>query len=236
VALPAYAWSWTLSDAAGGDGDGLVEVGETIDLNVDVLNVGQGQGGLARFLLKREAATGRAVAISKGDLSFPMLAPGGRASGTLSFKVAEVPADGTLALELRAWEDERFDYASVWQAGFVETRDQVEQISLRVGERPAAAHRQPPQITLSGALEAVVSGPTITISGTATDDQGLRDVIVYAGDQKIAYEGGGASMTSLPFSATTELEPGKTLLVVVARDMNGLTSTRAVDLYRPPQP
>jgi carboxyl-terminal processing protease len=234
LALPSYAWSWTMSDAAGGDGDGLVEVGETIDLNLDVLNTGEGAGGVARFLLKRDVATGRAVSLASGDLSFPSLAPGARASGTLRFKVAEAPADGALALELRGWEDERFDYASVWQAGFVETRDQVEKIVLRVGERPAAAHHEPPKVSFTRTPELVVSGSTVTLSGAVTDDKGLRDVIVYAGDQKIAYESGGSgSLSSVPFSATAEIEEGNTLLVVVARDKDGLSTTRAFDVYRP---
>ena len=55
LALPSYAWSWTMSDVAGGDGDGLIEVGETIDLNLDVLNTGEGAGGLARFMLETDA-------------------------------------------------------------------------------------------------------------------------------------------------------------------------------------
>jgi carboxyl-terminal processing protease len=235
AALPAYSWSWSMSDAAGGDGDGAVEVGETIDLNVDVLNVGEGAGGLARFLLKRDVSTGRAVSIVSGDLSFPLLAPGGRASGTLRFKVAEAPADGQLALELRAWEDERFDYGSVWRAGFVETRDQVDKIGLKLGERPAAGFREPPRISLSRIPDPVVTGPSVTLSGVVTDDRGLRDVIVYAGERKIAYEGTtGTPLTSIPFTATTDVDDGNTLLVVVARDADGLTRTVAVDVYRAP--
>ena len=81
----------------------------------------------------------------------------------------------------------------------------------------------------------------VTISGVATDDKGLRDVIVYLGEQKLAYAGGGARgaggqvtpLKSVPFSATTELKEGRNIIVVYVRDSDGLLTTRAVSVFRP---
>ena len=80
---------------------------------------------------------------------------------------------------------------------------------------------------------ATTAEPTVTISGVATDDTAVRDVIVYLGDEKIAYAGGGDALhpvTSVPFSATARLTAGSNLLVVLVRDADGLTSTRAIDV------
>lgn len=234
--LPRYAWSYTFSDERGGDGDGVVEIGETIDVNVDVLNVGKGVGGVARFELKKDGMMGRAVEIEKGSLNLPRLEPGARGSGTLSFIVHRAPDEALpIGLELRARDDERYDYASVFKAEFYSYFAQTEKLSIPVGSVPAAGKREPPSIALSRTPGISTTDPEVTVSGVATDDAGVRDVIVYHGSQKIAYAGGGGGtpLTSVPFTATAKLEPGNNLIVVLVRDTNGLTATQAVDVFLP---
>ena len=237
IDLPRYAWSWTFSDAAGGDGDGAVEVGETIDMNVDVMNVGAGAGGVARFELKRDATMGKAIEIKGGSFSLPRLAAGARAAGKLSFLVTRPPDEGLpIGLELRVRDAERYDYASIIKGEFYTYYTQTEAFTFPVGGVAPAGKREPPGITLSRSPGLTSDGAEVTLSGLATDDVGVRDVIVYHGTQKIAYAGGGAGtpLASVPFTATATLEPGNNLIVVLVRDTNGLTSTRALDVYRPP--
>ena len=234
--LPRYTWTYTFSDAAGGDGDGAVEIGETIDVNVDVMNVGAGVGGLARFELKKDGMMGKAVELQTGSFGLPRLAPGARATGTLSFKVARAPTeDLPVSLELRVRDAERYDYASIIKAEFYNYYSQTEKITFPVGGLPAAGRREPPAITLSRTPGTRSEDIEVTVSGVATDDTGVRDVIVYHGSQKIAYAGGGASapLTSVPFTATARLEEGNNLIVVLVRDENGLTATHAVDVFKP---
>ncbi|MDP2309481.1 MAG: S41 family peptidase [Pseudomonadota bacterium] len=237
IDLPRYAWSWTFSDVAGGDGDGTVEVGETIDMNVDVLNVGTGIGGVAHFELKKDASMGKAVELRGGSFKLPRLAPGARASGKLSFLVTRAPSeDAPVGLELRVRDAERYDYASIIKGEFYNYYTQTEELTIPLGSVPAAGRREPPSITVSRAPGLTIEQGEVTISGVATDDVGVHDVIVYHGAQKIAYAGGGegTGLASVPFTATATLEPGNNLIVVLVRDSNGLTSTRAIDVYRPP--
>ncbi|MES2640175.1 MAG: S41 family peptidase [Myxococcota bacterium] len=237
IDLPRYAWSWTFSDTAGGDGDGTVEVGETIDMNVDVLNLGPGTGGVATFELKKDVAMGKAVELRGGNFKLPRLAPGARATGKLSFLVTKAPSDNApIGLELRVRDAERYDYASIIKGEFYNYYTQTETFSVPLGSVPPAGKREPPNITLSRAPGLTNPQGEVTISGVATDDIGVHDVIVYHGAQKIAYAGGGegTGLASVPFTATATLEPGNNLIVVLVRDSNGLTSTRAVDVYRPP--
>ncbi len=234
--LPRYSWSYTFSDAEGGDGDGTVEVGERIDVSVDVLNVGSGVGGVARFELKKDPMMGKAVELDGGSFSVPRLAPGARASGKLGFKVTRPPAEGEpVALELRVRDAERYDYASVIKGEFYDYYSQTEKITVPLGGVPAAARREPPAISLSRTPGTQTGEPEVVVSGVATDDTGVRDVIVYHGSQKIAYAGGGsgAPLTSVPFTATARLEDGNNLIVVLVRDTSGLTTTHAVDVFRP---
>lgn len=237
-ALPRYAWSWTFDDAAGGDGDGTLDVGETVTLKVDVLNVGEGRGGRVEFTLKKGEGLGQAVELVSDRATFGVdgLDPGGRASGELSFKVAASPAGDVVPMVLRVADARLYDYAAIVKAGFFDYYTQEEDIRAQVGAVLPAARREPPavQITRGPGLEA--TDPVVTLSGVATDDVGVRDVIVYHGDRKIAYAGGGdgTPLKSVPFSASAELQEGNNLLVVLVRDVNGLTTTRSVDVYRPP--
>ncbi len=236
-ALPRYAWAWTASDTEGGDGDGAVEIGETITLNLDVTNVGAGPGGVARFELKRTAQTGKAVELRAGAFSIPALAPGAHATETLSFQVMRAPDAGApIGLELRARDGERFDYASIIKGEFYAYFNQTDTLSIPLGSVPPPGKREPPSIVLSRAPGATSATATITISGVAKDETGIRDVVVYHGNQKIAYAGGGeaSSLTSVPFTASTTLDPGNNLLVVLVRDSTGLTATQAVDVYLAP--
>lgn len=239
VALPRYAWSWRVDDAAGGDGDGLIEVGETIAIKVDVMNVGEGTGGKAEFDLKKAVGVGKAVELVAGKGSFEVaaLAPGGRADGEFQLRIVAEPTAAEIPLELRVHDGELYDYASIVKAGFYSYYTQEEKLTLPLGQVPPAARREPPAITLSRQPGLTSSDGQITVSGVATDDVGVRDVIVYHSGKKIAYAGGGAGDTplrSVPFTATTALEEGNNLLVVLVRDVNGLTTTRSIDVYRPP--
>lgn len=237
-ALPRYAWTYAFDDKTGGDGDGVVEVGETIHLKVDVMNVGEGDGVNAAFTLKKGEGVGRTVELVAGQASFevPNLAVGARASGDLAFRVVTAPEDGALPMVFRATETKRYDYASIVKGGFSSYYTQEETFPLAIGAVAPAGRREPPSIQLTRAPELTTGDHQVTVSGVATDDSGIRDVIVYAGARKVAYAGGGDGnpLKSVPFSATTDLEDGNNLLVVLVRDVNGLTTTRSVNVYHPP--
>ncbi len=237
-AFPRYAWTYAFDDKVGGDGDGLVEVGETVHLKVDVTNVGEGAGVMGSFTLKKGEGLGKAVELVADQASFelPNLAVGGKASGDMAFRVVSAPADGKIPMVFRVNETKRYDYASIVKGGFASFFTQEESFPLQVGGPVSTGYREPPAIQLTRVPDGISGEVQATVSGVATDDSGVRDVIIYHGTRKVAYAGGGdgTPLKSVPFSASTELEEGNNLLVVLVRDLSGLTSTRAVTVYRPP--
>jgi hypothetical protein len=75
------------------------------------------------------------------------------------------------------------------------------------------------------------------VSGVATDERGVRDLIVYNGRQKLTFAGGGTEAQpapTLPFSATAELSPGNNMLVIAVRDHDGLVTTTSIDVLQTP--
>jgi hypothetical protein len=235
--LPSYGWTWTLDDRAGGDGDGLVEVGETIHLRYALTNVGQGPGGDVTFSLRKLPGMGKAVELKEARFEAKGLAAGASHEGALSFRVAAAPPESTMGFELSVRDNERYDYAAIARAGLYAYSVATETLNFTVGQGVEPVRRSPPRIEVTRAPGTVAGEPTVTISGVATDDTGIRDVIVYQGGRKLVYVGGGGSATplsSVPFTATAELAEGNNVLVVTTRDVDGFTATRSFDVLRRP--
>ena len=233
--LPSYAWSWALSDTEGGDGDGIPEIGETVALVLDVRNTGKGPGGEVTFNLRKASPMGKSVELKEARFAHKALAPGQSTTGKLSFRVVAEPPEPKLEFEISVRDNERYDYGAVSRAGFYEHYVTTEVIALEVGKAPTPEPVTPPAIELTRAPPATAEGSTVTLSGVVSDDVGVRNVIVYRGQQKVTYAGGGDDThpaPTVPFSATVELEEGNNVIVVIARDNRGVTTTRTLDVLR----
>jgi carboxyl-terminal processing protease len=236
VPLPRYAFGWTLSDKEGGNGDGVLQVGEVVALSLRVENQGEGNGGVARFFLKKDPGMRKAIVLEKGEARFTGMAAGATGDDVLRFRVAEAPEGGVVKLDLRGYDEDRYDYATVEMAGFRDWFDVSTTLELPVGQALPSGRRAPPQIQITRAPGATETGGEITISGAVRDDNGVKDVIIYAGEDKIAYEGGATgapAVGNVPFSATAPLKDGTNVIVILARDADGMTSTRAVTVHKP---
>lgn len=64
--LPRLGWSWTADDRAGGDGDGMLEVGETVEIALDITNHGEGPATEAFARVKNRSH--KALDILRGTL------------------------------------------------------------------------------------------------------------------------------------------------------------------------
>ena len=233
--LPRYAWNWSVDDREYGDGDGIPETGETVALNYAVTNVGDGIGGEVTFNLRKDVSMGKAVELKEARFAAKALAPGSTATGKLSFRVIAQPANNELKFEVSVRDNERFDYATITRAGFYPYFVHTEPVKLSLVEPAPPGHREPPQIEITRAPGTLSAGPTVTLSGVATDDRGVRDVIVYQGQRKLTYAGGGDASTpvpSVPFTASAELGEGNTLFVIAVRDVEGFTTTASIDVAR----
>ncbi|MCK6506670.1 S41 family peptidase [Myxococcota bacterium] len=250
--LPRLRYSVQLFDdgsgTSRGDGDGLPEAGEVIDLELVVENVGEGPTSEAFARIKNRS--GRALDLSNGSIEVGapvdaagrpcvplsegcgrVLAPGASYTDRMSFTLREAPADGAWSLDLQVGDNRAYDFATVQRAGFYEYFQLKESLSLRVGQPPEVGLRQPPTISVTRAPPDETGARAVVVSGMASDDKGLRDLMIFHGEDKVFYQGGGHGETTLPFSVERNLLPGANLLVVLARDEQGLTSTQAITVW-----
>jgi len=246
--LPRFAWRWAVTDASG---DGIVQAGEAISVQLEVENDGGGiaTGASARIRTKQrkvvEILDGTLVPGTPVDDCDPLASascvthfgPGERFEGSFNIQItAEDDWAGVVELDLELREESAYDHASIMRAGFYEFYGQDDHIRLIVGAPvpEASSWRRTPEIQISRAPKDRSSDTRVALSGVVEDDGGLDHVMVFAGGDKIFFEGSGrkADIRSLPFTADVELEPGENVITVLATDTDGFSSTRSVVAWR----
>lgn len=100
VPHPMFAYSWIIDDSARGDGDGVLEKDEGVDLVVFVTNVGPGAAD--KVALRLKSAAGEDLFLERGRTEIGAIPPGETRVGKLGFKVRgnQSVEGGKLPLEL----------------------------------------------------------------------------------------------------------------------------------------
>ena len=254
-ALPRFKYSVTLHDdgteGSKGDGDGAPEVGETVVLSVAVTNVGDGPSREAFVRLRNRSGKAIDLKRASGELGAPLtkdgkactpdtegclraMAPGETITENLSFELRAAPTEGPWKLELTTGDNRAYDYAAVQRGGFYSYFQLTDDLALTPGKKFAPVEREPPRIEITRRPGVEVNAADFVVSGKVTDAHGLRDVMVFHGDKKVFYQGGGEGVSSLPFSVDGLLDPGTSLFVVLARDEAGMSSSAAFSTWYPP--
>lgn len=100
---PQFAFTYLLNDTERGDGDGILEVGEGVDLEVLVTNVGEGHAEAVALRLK--SAAKEDLFLERGRTRVGPIGPGETKGGTLRFRVPERQSGrGKLPLELAVYD------------------------------------------------------------------------------------------------------------------------------------
>lgn len=100
---PSFGYSWRVLDESG-NGDGLIQPGEKIKLQVTVTNHGTGKAFDAKALLKNEAGKDLFLESGGGRIKFGAIEPGASASANFSFHVRKDTTLNVLPVELTIWD------------------------------------------------------------------------------------------------------------------------------------
>jgi carboxyl-terminal processing protease len=244
--LPAFSWSWSVSDKVHGDGDGLVDAGEHLDIDLTVTNIGDGPSTDAFARLRNRAGTRvdlltgtllpgtPAPDCEDGDKCVRTLAPGETWHGAFDLTLQGTDTS-PLEISLDLGDAAAYDRAAVWRSAFLDYFGQKEKIALTPGAPlPSSDVHRPPRIELTRTPDLREDGARTTISGSVEDDHGLSHVMVYVGDDKVLFEGGGGAASrvrSVPFTADVTLKAGSNVVTVLATDEQGFRATRSVVIW-----
>ena len=121
VKKPRFAFTWVFDDRERGDGDGLLEMGEGIDFDVLVTNIGAGEA--ENVALRLKSAAHEDLFLERGRAKVGRIGPGETRRGSLRFRIPEKQSErGSLPLELAVydsqsgeWLESQFDLQALKQ-------------------------------------------------------------------------------------------------------------------------
>ena len=205
-------------DGSKGNGDGRLQPGETLSLHVRVENKGKGHSGKGGYWLG--SSTDERLVLKKPLHHFPSLAPGGSASGNLLFTVRKSASSRPIHLTWRMQGDSpRMPLLRY-------------PIRLRINQGWKAKTLQMPIIHVrlpSGAIRE----DTLSLAGSVRDGRGVRDLQVFLENNKIHYgKTPGNPPGPHPFSVDLRPANGRNKVRVIARNLDGLTSSRTFLIWR----
>jgi len=90
--LPKFAYTYQIDDTADGNGDGLLQVGEDVELLIMVRNVGEGDSATTLAFLKNES--GGAMFLEKGRETLGAIETGHVGTARMKFKINSKPEEG----------------------------------------------------------------------------------------------------------------------------------------------
>lgn len=221
---PQFAFRFSLDAAAGSkspDSEPLPR-GKLIPLTVTVKNLGPGISQDTVVNIKNTEGKGAFIQI--GRVKLGKLAPNQTATGTLKFKIEPEFDASTLKLDL-----------SITDANVMETLLQPLVLTMGSGaiSPQAGPWYQGPKISLTSIKPPLVTtAASQPIQGTIIDDHGVKDYVIFVGEQKVAYQPNSTNGTSFPFKATLPLKPGTNFVTVSSRDDADLASRSTFTILR----
>jgi carboxyl-terminal processing protease len=100
---PSFGFSWRIVDPEG-NGDGLIQPGESVSLELTVYNLGVGKAFDVKALLKNDAGRDLYLEAGKGQISLKEIPAGQSRKQSFVFKVREDCAHDALPVEINIWD------------------------------------------------------------------------------------------------------------------------------------
>jgi carboxyl-terminal processing protease len=233
---PLFSYAYQLIDDIKGNGDGLLQRGESVRLHVTVKNAGSGKANVTLAQLRNLSDEG--LFINKGRFNVDNLAPGEAKSIDFTFDVRPEYKGDSARVELTVYDAVLHDFVTEKLTFPIAASGAA--TAGQLAQRPAVREVSPPRLEFK-AQAALVDAPTIRISGSATDEQRVADLFVVVSNptakidrRKVFYRSNrkAASPATQRFDADIPLWPGANLVTVVARESNTVQSQRTIVVQR----
>lgn len=233
-----------------GNGDGIPQEGEVIEVEVKLSNIGTGNAIRPFVSLKNKAR--RYLNLRKGNLElgvwqdkkgdtctkgsldcYNIIKPQEEFSGRLRFEVREgfdaVQDEPYMLIQIG--DNYAYDYSTI-RAGFssyFRLEDRFDVIPKK-GFSPIS--KKQPFIRLTKQPQIQSEEGISFVSGVVEDDRAIKQLMVFHNEEKIFYQGEEKDIKTLPFGVESKLEDGMNRFSFLAKDKEGLTTTQTVHVYK----
>ena len=234
-----------------GNGDGIPQEGEIIEVEVALSNVGTGAAIRPFVSLKNKAR--RYLNLQSGNLElgewkkedgssctkeevscYNMIEPGKTYTGRLRFEVRSgfESIEDEPYMVLQIGDNFAYDYSTI-RAGFSSYFRLEEQIDIIPKKSFVSIQKEQPSLTLTTEHPIERTEEISFLSGFVEDDKAIKQLMIFHNEKKIFYRGESQDMKKLPFGVEVQLESGMNQVSFLAKDKEGLSITETVNIYKP---
>lgn len=222
VAKPAFAYRYRMADEntadPGRSGDGVLEVGERVRLELEVHNRGAATSETAEANIRGDEKEELYLEDARHKLEG--LAAGQSAAAPMAFRLVKATEDGDVVVGVSVADR---DYSAFFG----------DSLKFHIGQPYAAEQtRFPPEFAFPEALPLRTVTDRLVVQVVVTDDQAVTDFYAYLGDDKVHYARNPQASGDLPVTFEVPLEMGSNRLVLSARDNQQLNATRTYLIFR----
>lgn len=231
TARPQFAYSYRLGPPVGSKVKpaGLLPIGKSVPLVVEVKNIGVGPSTETVATIKNVSdgavTSEQAVPyIEVGRAKLGKLAPGTVGKATFRIHLAPGFEPSTFKMDL-----------GVSDGSLLESVSNQLEFTVGSGEiRPAAGPwYEAPKIQMAGLkLPIVTTGGRQRLEGAIQDDQRVKDLFIFVGDEKVYYQANAKESNTITLDTEIPLKVGNNLVTIAARDNNDLLSRYTLFILR----
>ncbi len=221
VPRPEFAYAYRMQDENPADparsGDGRLEEGERVRLDLRIWNRGNGDAGPVEVNIRGEEK--EQLYLEKARYRFDALPAGAEVEAPMAFRVVRADESGEIRVGVTVTDRDHGTFFS-------------DELSFQSGRPyPASERRAPPEFE-GPDLPLHTDAPRVAIEFVVRDDRRIKDVYAYRGNKKILYRRNRGGGPDLKVRLEAELEEGSNRIVLVARDDNGTLSSKTLFVYR----
>ena len=198
-----------------GNGDGKIQVDETVAVKITIVNKGKGTSGALTAMLKN--GEGKRIFLKIGRQTLEKISPGESRIAYFQFDLKSRPEDSNLDFSLDII-DSIFSQSSLNQ-----------KIKMPLDEKVIAISNMPPSIKIN--TKALTSTTKeYRLHGLVSDQKGVKDVYIFANKKKIYYRNylNSNQRTTINFRLTINLDKEINRIIVISRDDENVIAQKSL--------
>lgn len=215
---PSFAFTAKFSDVTKGK---PIPAGSSMPMAVSVINNGPGSSSQdTTTTISNEC--GESIFIEQGRSKLGAILPKTRRNVLFKFHMLpdKPPADCAIKLTIADFK------RAVILTKKIGIKSEEGIVKINQG-----AEYKPPRIELAN-VPSSTKEEAISISGTISDNDPVRDCFIFVGDKKVAYIPNADATDEMEFKANLPLEPGQNYVTIGARDREDITARKLIVVER----